>query len=333
MVYLNHIIFGVFGFITQISADNEHTLHILQLHRNNVLNRYESHTHALEHIQHHFNELLDETSPTHFQQNNFILTINDVNSFPQIRDVIGEHKIETFHGNHILISATPSVVKTILADFKEVVNAIPIIPNMKLSEEIESIPSQCTEDSQVQKFLIEFAPLPLSEQIPFLIWLEGYSKTLESPLIYSETDFIDGKRSLVKISTKCKHFLEIANILANQREILWIEHFNDFSINNYWIRGVLESGNYANAPIARVANLTGQNQIIGISDTGLDLYSTYFYDSKVNLASDVQSSSHRKVVKYITVTDAVYGDFTDINEGHGTHGKHYICICSKHYIV
>ena len=87
---------------------------------------------------------------------------------------------------------------------------------------------------------------------------------------------------------------------------------------NYWLKGVEESGSFANAPIRRTLGLTGYGQVIGIADTGLDFRSGYFFDSKVPVVPDKAIIGHRKIVSYTTI----YGDFADLADGHGTHGRH-----------
>ena len=84
---------------------------------------------------------------------------------------------------------------------------------------------------------------------------------------------------------------------------------------------MLESGTYDNAALLIADQLGGVNQIIGISDTGLDLNSVYFFDN-VTITPDAASANtqHRKVVSYSTKVDATCCDFSDVLDGHGTHG-------------
>lgn len=91
---------------------------------------------------------------------------------------------------------------------------------------------------------------------------------------------------------------------------------------NYWARGVLESGSYDNAALLITDKLGGVDQIIGISDTGLDLNSVYFYDN-VTITPDAATANtqHRKVVSYSTKVSSTCCDFTDVYDGHGTHGR------------
>jgi hypothetical protein len=62
----------------------------------------------------------------------------------------------------------------------------------------------------------------------------------------------------------------------------------------------------------RSMNLTGQHEIIGISDTGIDVTSCYFYDPHTAVTYNRQNPFHRKIFYYNT-----YIDSTD-SYGHGT---------------
>lgn len=67
--------------------------------------------------------------------------------------------------------------------------------------------------------------------------------------------------------------------------------------------------------------MLGDDQIIGIADTGIDYLSCYFYDPHGHVTpTDISSPSYdlryRKVVQY---NYNGCGDTSDAEEGHGTH--------------
>jgi subtilisin family serine protease len=72
---------------------------------------------------------------------------------------------------------------------------------------------------------------------------------------------------------------------------------------------------------ATTVSLNGEDQIVGVTDTGLDMSNCYFYDPDVSALSvkssdgSKQSSTHRKVVQYYCSTDCM----DDATEAHGTH--------------
>lgn len=67
-------------------------------------------------------------------------------------------------------------------------------------------------------------------------------------------------------------------------------------------------------PTALQPNIDGTNQVVGIADTGVDMFSCYFADPSQSPPFNVLNDpTQRKVVSYITT----YGDDID-NDGHGT---------------
>jgi hypothetical protein len=107
------------------------------------------------------------------------------------------------------------------------------------------------------------------------------------------------------------------------RGVEWIERkFQSFT-SNRWTKGVCQtaSSTYEPFTLRSGVTLTGAGQIVGVSDTGLDTSSCYFYDPDVpdsavkSKDGSKTSSTHRKLVQYIG-----YVDFSDdVLEQHGTH--------------
>jgi subtilisin family serine protease len=113
----------------------------------------------------------------------------------------------------------------------------------------------------------------------------------------------------------CRHTEAVVRLLSHRREVLWIERCSEIIPHNRFARGVCQSGSYGSTPIHDMG-LTGEGEVIGISDTGLDMDSCYFFDPDYPLPPyNTINSKHRKVVTYIST----YGDKIDDAEGHGTH--------------
>lgn len=60
--------------------------------------------------------------------------------------------------------------------------------------------------------------------------------------------------------------------------------------------------------------LTGEGEVVGIGDTGIDYNNCFFYDPKRSVPFNRIDMSHRKIVGYYT-----HADNKDYRDGHGTH--------------
>lgn len=88
------------------------------------------------------------------------------------------------------------------------------------------------------------------------------------------------------------------------------------------IQQVAKVGSQSLATPYTTAGLRGDGQIVSVADTGLDIYSCYFYDPQGHVAfSDIKSSvfdtKYRKVVMYSYIPGS--SDTSDEAGGHGTH--------------
>jgi len=106
--------------------------------------------------------------------------------------------------------------------------------------------------------------------------------------------------------------------LVSQPEITYV-HVRDpvkqlFGNSNQNVSAILQSGVLSSFPFYDAA-ITGAGQVIGISDTGLDGNSCFFYDPTGNVepSSSIVDPSKRKVIMYNP-----YQDNDDYFNGHGT---------------
>jgi len=114
---------------------------------------------------------------------------------------------------------------------------------------------------------------------------------------------------------------EVLELVANQPEVLWLEQDHPVQTHNKWAKGVCDTGEAFNTPLDSM-NITGQSEVIGIGDTGLDVNNCFFFDATHTLRFQTNTSTllnpkHRKIVQYVAA--AGIGDRFDSSEGHGTH--------------
>lgn len=127
--------------------------------------------------------------------------------------------------------------------------------------------------------------------------------------------------------------------LSRHPAVAHATHKARFSPTNDWSARVLQAANAAAAPIWDNDGLTGEGQIIAVSDTGVDTSGCFFADSKVDtpwcpstavtgrmmdpkLCTD-RVHTHRKVAMYRYFDGGndpeLNSDTADTEEGHGTH--------------
>ncbi len=106
--------------------------------------------------------------------------------------------------------------------------------------------------------------------------------------------------------------------------VMYIEPYPVVRTSNWDAAGIGQSGSAYQTPFWG-AGLLGQDQVVAVADTGLDVQNCYFQDSAAPLTVDDTSvfttlsagafnNTQRKVVQYVAAVDNV-----DVKDGHGTH--------------
>lgn len=93
---------------------------------------------------------------------------------------------------------------------------------------------------------------------------------------------------------------------------------------NFRARSIQQSAKVGTQAVATpytYAGLMGDGQVVSVADTGLDIYSCYFYDPQghvqfSNINNPVYGPQYRKVVMY------AYGSSSDTSDEPGGHGTH-----------
>jgi hypothetical protein len=207
------------------------------------------------------------------------------------------HSISDTHGDKI-------------ADF------VPVLPEMKIDSNVE-IERYCLKADFVPLHIVV---MPISqEEIDDLSinapsdWnMHVDSSPGHTVLLGMFAELAPSHRSTtVVVATPCDIAQAMVNYLASQNFVQWIAIRPEIKLWTEFANGVVQSGDSA-IQILREANLTGEGQIIGIADSGLDTFSCFFFDSNVPTPYNTVDLSHRKVIYY-----HVHADATD-SDGHGT---------------
>jgi subtilisin family serine protease len=102
--------------------------------------------------------------------------------------------------------------------------------------------------------------------------------------------------------------------ISSLPEVLWLERDLPASTHNRYAKGICDSGLNDVTPLSD-HNITGTGEVVGVSDTGIDMKHCFFYDPLVPTPYNVVNLKHRKVVLYLTNI----GDGFDTEESHGSH--------------
>lgn len=125
--------------------------------------------------------------------------------------------------------------------------------------------------------------------------------------VHNALIMVEFKRKL-----RCR-LVDVHVALARIALVHWIEKHHPARVQNFWARGIVQSGNSSYAPLWG-AGLTGSGQTVAMSDTGVDYDSCFFSDATRPVPIDRVDPLHRKIIYYRAMTDK-----QDHEAGHGTH--------------
>lgn len=233
-----------------------------------------------------------------------------------IHSVPGSH-YSIIDKDHSLVHLTSTMMRAINdAHGYEIDDFVPVLPEMKIDSNVQ-IERYCSNADTIPLHIVV---MPTSqEEINELSinapsdWNMHASSTLgHTVLLGIFEDLTPSRRSrTVIIPTPCNIAESMVTYLSSQNFVQWIAIRPDIKLWTEYANGVVQSGVSA-IQILREANLTGEGQIIGIADSGLDTFSCFFYDADVPTPYNAVDYTHRKVIYY-----HVHADATD-SDGHGT---------------
>lgn len=222
----------------------------------------------------------------------------------------GRHWIRT--ADVVQVVSTPAAMRAVKTGplAPHVVDFFQLHPKLKFESIVSGRIDECSRASDTGqiKFIITIIPLPEAELSALMASLGTLPGTLSSDPVHAETT------TLTTLTVPCAAAEAVLQALSEHSEVEWIEEQGEYVPSNRWGRGLCQSGDADSQPIF-FANITGQGQVVGISDTGIDMDSCYFHDENVAPPFDTVNYRHRKVVHYNTYND----NSDDTISGHGTH--------------
>eukprot|EP01034_Spumella_vulgaris_P021533 gene21533-27568_t len=182
------------------------------------------------------------------------------------------------------------------------------------------------EESETYQVRVMITPLSSDDDLKdFLAFASDLSTQYKS----SDLEFelgpnqpLDREMYGILRTSRCDKVTEIVDAFAQRSEVAWLEKFYPAHVHNRWSKGVCETANYVEAPMNQ-HNLTGIGHVVGIADTGIDMFNCYFYDADHSVtiqqtataAGLVTNPEHRKILQYVNYA----GNPGEDDEGHGTH--------------
>lgn len=142
-------------------------------------------------------------------------------------------------------------------------------------------------------------------------------------LVYASPDFRPPTNNYTQIDENL-FILSNISLIRNDPRVLKISPHSRPILENRYAGGYSENLNeipsYDNQGLFLIPRplhqmgLTGNGQIVAVSDSGLDTHHCFFYDPKVPAPFRTLNANHRKIMLYDPVADDL-----DAERGHGTH--------------
>ncbi len=232
--------------------------------------------------------------------------------------------------SHVLVRATPNDIEALNVTNPDILYYVPLLPETKVQRHLYTTDDACVstnyiqypysadlDDNKFKQLLVHVAPMSNVDKEQFIQYLIQESSNSQHPFSVDMKSIKADKLSYAKFFIpNCQQKLDIATLLANRREVTWIEEAFPIVPLNRWSKGVCQSGDWEEKPFTSMqVGLNGTGQIIGFSDSGVDMSSCYFHDPDVSLEMNTLNPAHRKMVYYYSTQADEY----DNGDCHGTH--------------
>lgn len=228
----------------------------------------------------------------------------------QLKGFNRHHHYSIIGAEHALLYSDPSTMKSLHSTHSNVIlDYIPFLPELKVDKDL-NIQEICATQSEFG-VLVVFLPLDSRETDELIVYLSHFPYSVQYSIKDIEAIKPHQENSLT-LRFSCSEASSILSLLSEKSEVQWIERYYPMSIRLRYANGISQSGKYSKTPMFH-ANLTGHGHVIGIADSGIDSASCFFADENELFPYDIVSTTHRKLVTYITDT----GDAVD-GAGHGT---------------
>lgn len=216
---------------------------------------------------------------------------------------------EVVQSDHALIRSDYNQFQSLLLEMGSNIHGhSPLLPELKIGEDVD-LDESCSNLGDSVELLLTTIPKKESDFIEIETLINAHPHLFANniavprPLLH--------QIQILHMSLKCSSKQEALTQLSLLPAVQWIEIRHKIKPFTYWANGILQSGE-ATVNILNEAGLNGENEILGVSDTGLDVNSCYYYDENVPFIYNEVNLDHRKVIYYNTYVNGIDED------GHGT---------------
>eukprot|EP00753_Platysulcus_tardus_P001382 PLAT11314.1.p1 GENE.PLAT11314.1~~PLAT11314.1.p1 ORF type:complete len:1096 (+),score=456.19 PLAT11314.1:51-3338(+) len=218
----------------------------------------------------------------------------------------------------VFVYATPEQAASV-AELEDVEDIVALPLELKMSPDLR----MAIEAGREASLHIDLAPKCSSSMEESQALVARWNEELATPdavLFLSGYDAVHVKLADSSTATA----LSVVGFLAAQPEALYLHLLHTNRVHNKYARfttwdGSAAAGAGVTQNPVHAAGITGQGQVVGVADSGLDYNSCFFIDTQnpvqVQRRQTFTSRNARKVIYYNAYADAVAGEAQD----HGTH--------------
>eukprot|EP00760_Papus_ankaliazontas_P011172 PhM_4_TR14669/c0_g1_i3/m.35547 len=251
------------------------------------------------------------------ENNHFILRVKKsaIGRGISVLDRLRSYATTRRHDVHVLGSGTFSLNESFNTMFSILSNElyVALVCTMQPHHKVSPTLSAMSGVNSTTQLLVAFWPHPDAspQRLTGTTTLPSLPPPARWVLQTATTDFahVECHSTALCVST--------AEALSRSSCVSWIEPVVPHKIQNKYVRGIIQSGVVAHEPFS-AAGLTGEGEVVGVSDTGIDADHCFFHDPDHKTPYFNYNKDHRKIVRYDAL-DASQESHQDVNEGHGTH--------------
>eukprot|EP01039_Chlorochromonas_danica_P002662 gene2662-2907_t len=238
-------------------------------------------------------------------------------------------RYEILSENYAIVSSSRLSLETFSSQHPEMVrDYMVMLPEMKVHRDIRHFATDTANvacgKKQISGIRLAFHSLASEDAHRVIAFLRAFEHRHKGKVRLGQIDdpIPEGETLYFSLDVdNCGLMAELAMEIARRPEVVYIEHKKAMVTFNRWSKGLCDVGNTLYTPLNN-NNFTGYGEVVGIADTGLDMFNCYLYDPDHNVSYSTSTdktkisvnTAHRKVIQYVA-----YADNKENAEGHGTH--------------